>query len=597
MTPKNWKSGALQSAAYDTILQVCLRVVSFVLNAVVVRNIGPATLAVCSVRLLLLYSTALLLTREAFRRAALSAKEHQLNYQLVNLIWAGAASLVPVSCLLSYVWCNVMSPPPLDVLSLPHHYTWGVVLMLLCCALELLAEVPFVLAELQLWTKTRVVIEGAMQLMRSAGIVCVVMLAPDYTVLGYCTAHLLGSCIYCASYYVVFWRAFADKTSAKVLPFQSMRQLLPSRQHGERYPRVEKATLKVARGFLLQCWLKELLTEGEWFLMNFLPLVSLTQQGTYQVVSNLGALGARLVFRSIETAAYKFFAQTLYRDTPLHLQDKERVKETAEFLESLLRHLWILGLVLLCFGYSYSNTLLQVYGGEALSSSGTGLMRAQCLLLVFLALNGVTEAYTFAALDHTQLHWHSSLLVVFSVTYLAVAAVLTQLLGVVGFVWANCLNMSLRIAHGWWFIERQYRPSRHRPLAGLLLPRSAYTACITAWVVTALSEVYVSNINVILHLGVGAVMLLFVLVVLREELRSVYTPALLTLDRLFTRLGLQAPPSPDGDKRQKESLLERADEHKDIHRPSVDPIRFNSPYVSVIYQILYGIDKKDIKGS
>jgi hypothetical protein len=32
-------------------------------------------------------------------------------------------------------------------------------------------------------------------------------------------------------------------------------------------------------------------------------------------------------------------------------------------------------------------------------------MRVQCLLLVFLALNGVTEAYTFAAMNHKQLHW------------------------------------------------------------------------------------------------------------------------------------------------------------------------------------------------
>lgn len=56
-------------------------------------------------------------------------------------------------------------------------------------------------------------------------------------------------------------------------------------------PRFESSVGRVARGFFLQCWLKELLTEGEWFLMNLLPLITLTQQGTYQVGEHLPYLG------------------------------------------------------------------------------------------------------------------------------------------------------------------------------------------------------------------------------------------------------------------------------------------------------------------
>ncbi|KAA0185871.1 hypothetical protein HAZT_HAZT002318 [Hyalella azteca] len=532
----NLKKGALQSAAYDTVLQICLRVVSFVLNAMVVRYIGPAVLAVCSVRLLLLYSTTLLLTREAFRRAALAAKEHQVNYKLVNLIWASLTTLLPVGCILSYVWRDVMDPPPQEVLAEPSHYPACLVIILLSCAVELFAEVPFILAELQLWTKTRVMIEGAMQVVRSICIAGVVVVVPHYAVIGYSISHLIGSCVYCLSYYLVFMKAFRDKTLVKTLPFQTIRQLLPSRGPGEIYV-MEQETLKVTRGFLLQCWLKELLTEGEWFLMNLLPLVSLAQQGTYQVVSNLGALGARLVLRSIEAAAYKFFAQTLHREQPLELQDKKKVREAAQFLELLLRHLSLISLVVLCFGYSYSHTLLQLYGGNTLSSEGTPLMRAQCLLLVFLALNGVTEAYTFAAMNHKQLHWHSSLLVVFSVAYLAGAAALTHLLGVVGFVWANCFNMALRIAHGWWFIERQYRPTELRPLRGLRLSASSVTACAAAFIITAISEAYVSSISVVLHVAVGGVTFVLVLYLLREELEDVYTSALSACDRLLLRVG------------------------------------------------------------
>lgn len=66
------------------------------------------------------------------------------------------AALVPVGALLGSLWCYVMAPPPVDVVPVPAHYTASVFLMLLCCAVELCAETPFVLAELQLWTKTRV---------------------------------------------------------------------------------------------------------------------------------------------------------------------------------------------------------------------------------------------------------------------------------------------------------------------------------------------------------------------------------------------------------------------------------------------------------
>lgn len=532
---KELKQGALQSAAYDTLLQICLRVVSFILNAVVVRSVGAATLAVCSVRLLLLYSTTLLLTREAFRRAALAAKPHQLNAQLVNLLWISCAALVPVSALLGLLWCIVMAPPPLDVVPVPAHYTASVALMLLSCLIELCAETPFVLAELQLWSKTRVIIEGLMQLLRSVLVAGAVLVFPGLAVLNYSLAHVAGSCLYCGCYYWVWQRAFREKESQVRLPFTGLRQLLPSRQPGEWLPRTENSVGRVARGFFLQCWLKELLTEGEWFLMNFLPLITLTQQGTYQVVSNLGALGARLVFRSIETAAYKFFAQTVQRDTPLTKQPSDRVREAAEFLWSLLRGLTLLSLTILCFGWSYSHSLLQLYGGSQLSNAGTGLMRAQCVLLVFLALNGVTEAYTFAAMSHQQLNRHSALLMVFSVVYLVLAATLSHTLGAVGFVLANCVNMMLRILHGWVFIHRQFTATQHRPLSALAVPVPLLLSFVAAGATVAVSEMMVYPRSLLLHLSGGVAVMLTLLYCLRWQCRGVYSAALRLLDSTVSR--------------------------------------------------------------
>ena len=49
----------------------------------------------------------------------------------------------------------------------------------------------------------------------------------------------------------------------------------------------------MAVSFLGQGVLKQVLTEGERYVMTVLSLLSLAEQGIYDVVSNLGSLAAR----------------------------------------------------------------------------------------------------------------------------------------------------------------------------------------------------------------------------------------------------------------------------------------------------------------
>jgi oligosaccharide translocation protein RFT1 len=65
----------------------------------------------------------------------------------------------------------------------------------------------------------------------------------------------------------------------------------------------------------------------------------------------------------------------------------------------------LIGLVMIVYGVPYSNTVLYLYGGENLSENGPGtrLLQANCAYIFILALNGVTEAFTFAAMTQEQL--------------------------------------------------------------------------------------------------------------------------------------------------------------------------------------------------
>ncbi|XP_050687419.1 protein RFT1 homolog isoform X1 [Eriocheir sinensis] len=527
------KKGALVAATYDTILQVGLRIMSFILNAFIIRHVSHEVFAVMTVRLHLLYATGLLLSREAFRRAALSSKGSGQIYRLINLIWIGWVVSIPVGCLGWCVWSYVMIHPPHAVAP---YYETTVLFIVSSIVVEVAAEVPYILGELQMWTKTRVTIEGMMQTLRSLLLATFVFKWPSQAVLLYGISHLCGSVMYTASYYGFFAYVMHRKKEVEKLPVKSLGQLFPSWEQGIWLPSVDTELGRLAWSFFRQGWLKEALTEGEFYLMNFFQLISLAQQGVYQVVNNLGSLAARLVFRSVEAAAYKFFAQMMERGKSVAEQDQKCIAESVKFLSSLLHNLVLVSLIIITFGWSYSRVVLQLYGGAQLSEGGgTPLMRAQCFYVIFLAVNGITEAYTFASMDDSQLSRFNGFLVFFSVIYIISAVVLTQIFGALGFILANCLNMSLRIAYSLRFIYKQYQESCHRPLKSLLVRPKLLCVFLTAWILTSASEGTVYHKTAVGHISIGALALLAVVYALRWELRPLLEKVLDLTTRFISR--------------------------------------------------------------
>ncbi|KAK3864782.1 hypothetical protein Pcinc_029562 [Petrolisthes cinctipes] len=533
--PDALKKGAVLAATYDTLLQVGLRVVSFVLNAFIVRHVSAEVFAVMTVRLHLLYAMGLLLSREAFRRAALSSKGSRQIYKLVNLVWIGTLVYVPVGILGWWVWVYVMTSPPQAVTV---KYSASVCLILASVGLEVATDVPYILAELQLWSKTKVVIEGLMQLLRSLITAVFIYVWPYEAVLMYGVSQLCGSLVYCASYYGLFAYVLHNKDATKKLPIQSFRQLFPHRERHKKMPEVDQELGALSWSFFKQGWLKEALTEGELYLMNFFPLISLAQQGVYQIVNNLGSLAVRLVFRSIEAAAYKYFAQMVDRGKPLNEQDQRRISEVVKFFSSLLQSLMCISIIIVTFGWSYSNLVLWLYGGMQLSQGiGTQLMRAQSFYIVFLAVNGITEAYTFAAMDERQLSRYNYALAVFSVAYIGAALIFTYIFGAVGFILANCSNMGLRITYSLWFIKKQFEKSQWQPLASLFIQPRHFLVLGMVWVITAVSEVVLYSWSTVSHVGVGGVCFLAVVYCLRWELKLVIEKVLQLVAKVIGRFG------------------------------------------------------------
>jgi len=190
------------------------------------------------------------------------------------------------------------------------------------------------------------------------------------------------------------------------------------------------------------------LTEGERYVMTVFAVLSFAEQGVYDVVNNLGSMAARFLFLPIEESSYFYFAQMLNRQVPLEKQPLSEVDQISGVLRRLLRALTLLGATIVVFGYSYSHLLLHLYGGNTLTDGfGPLLLKTHCFAVWLMAINGVTEAYVFAAMSHEQLDKYNRLMVLISAIFLGLSWFFSLIFGSVGFILANCINMSLRVAH------------------------------------------------------------------------------------------------------------------------------------------------------
>lgn len=113
-----------------------------------------------NVRLLLLESTLLFLSKESITRAALSSTTQHNNKctwaQLINQMWI----TVPMSCLLSlpclYVWLNVLSP--VNEAYVPA-YRFACIAMAFSCICELTAEAPAFVGQVFCFVKLKVILD------------------------------------------------------------------------------------------------------------------------------------------------------------------------------------------------------------------------------------------------------------------------------------------------------------------------------------------------------------------------------------------------------------------------------------------------------
>ncbi|KAL6420035.1 hypothetical protein ACFW04_010995 [Cataglyphis niger] len=467
----------------------------------------------------------LFLSREPFMKACLTNTAEHNWAQVVNLLWLTVPICLVMSFLFGYIWLFVLSTTE----ALPPYYTFAVWAVGLSCIIELSSLIVQLAANAFLFVRLKIILDTIMIAIRTMTFVLLILYYPENALLAFGTAQLVAAIFYTTSHYAYFHyyikklnkctqkrrMSLKDSTDEYVVrefPFRNVKDFLPGQlENNDSY--LDKKLTILTWSFFRQGILKQILTEGERLIMTIMPVLTFTEQGTYEIVNNLGSLAARFIFRPIEESGYFYFTQIVKRDKPIFDQNPADIQESVNVLTHLCSIVTSIGLIVLVFGQSYSSTLLWLYGGSKLTLPlPVLLLRAHCLAVLLLGINGVTECYTNATADSATINKSNVIMVYESIAFLGASYLFAIWFGPVGFIFGNCVNMSLRIIHSAMFINKRHRDTIYRPLRGLV-PKPMFSASLlVAAFITNLSQAYFFPTDKILHLLIGITMFMIVLI-------------------------------------------------------------------------------------
>lgn len=353
-----------RSASYNVILQVSFRILTFIMNGVLLRYTTRDMLGVVNVRLMLLHQTITFVSREAFRKACLSKSTEKRWPQVINLLWCVFPIGVALSFILGYIWMNYLERPDPALVS---NYNLGVLVFASTGAVELLSEQLWVISQVFHFLRLKVVIEGIANFSRCFLTLFLVITFPNLGIICFCLAQVSFSFLIVILYYLYFIHQMGKLQTelSEDFPLKSIRDFFP--RIVDKKPLISLEMANLTWSFFKQSFLKIFLTEGERFIMTIFKVLTFAEQGVYDIVNNLGSLVARCVFMPIEESYYTFFANILARDKKAKEQSPEAAKMAAQVLEVLLKFMVLIGLTVVVFGYAYSFLLLDIYGGTTLS--------------------------------------------------------------------------------------------------------------------------------------------------------------------------------------------------------------------------------------
>lgn len=541
MSSKKHLEAAGYSIASNILVQVISRGFTFILGAITLKHLQSSSLlGIINVRLALLYTTLQFLSREPFRRGCLSqaATANTKTWpKVVNTIWLGASTSILYALPLAYIW-QLNSPSIEDLAGTSvNDYQDAVLVTCIAVFVEMLEEPGYIYAQAKAITEHNPRVEIVYVTLKCVLTAFFTILESNNYKLGQ-SSHILTKIALC--------QVFASCTSVIYSYIRLMvnynlplKTFLPSLKNSDKQNQTllsqifDVDSLKLSFSFCAQSYLKQALTEGERFIMTFFNVISLSEQGIYDVVNNLGSMAARLIFKPVEDSGYTLFSQTIKREETLDIRKFYKVQEN---LMHLIKAMLLFGLIILVFGYNFV-PLIVLYGGDKLNNPlSFHLMRWQLFYTPILAVNGMTECFIFASMSSSEIGNYNLKMIVFSIIFLISIYTTRSILGSACFIFANCLTMVARITCSHRVIGKYFKRHGYRLRLKDTLPSlTTIISLIGVFVFLSISQHYLLDMNqplsVIFGLILGAWCLLFIVHVImcHEEALIRFTSKLFKL--------------------------------------------------------------------
>ena len=142
-----------------------------------------------------------------------------------------------------------------------------------------------------------------------------------------------------------------------------------------------------------------------------------------------------------------------------------------------------------------------------ISGIGPTLLRGHCFFVLFMAVNGVSECYSFAIMTSEQVDKYNYKMTLMAIFFLSISWILAKLFGPLGFILANCCNFAMRILHSCFVIHKNHGHTEINPLNGFLIPKATFVVLFMSAIICQFSEVYIYNPDLwttwIWHLIIG----------------------------------------------------------------------------------------------
>ncbi|XP_074594653.1 man(5)GlcNAc(2)-PP-dolichol translocation protein RFT1 [Brevipalpus obovatus] len=497
MSSSSRLSSAMARAISEINLQFLARIFTFIFNLIVVRYLSADVLGVINVRLMLLFTTIQFISREPVRRVCLSEAKSSPWPSLVNIMWSNSLFSLAIGYFFCGIWLNFVDKPDP---SIGLDYDFAVKLIPIAVTIEMFSEPIFIHLYLNDQHGIRIRIELITLILRCFGMAIFIANYPHKAIFIFSISLLISSIFLTLLYYIY---------GKKFIRSHSFSQFLPQKHA------LDFSLIRLTSSFLGHTVVKQLATEGERFIMTFFNPLTLAEQGIFDLVSNLGALPARLIFKPIEDSAYRSFSEIIDREKP---SVKQR-RDALELESKLLKFSFLLGFAILVFGFNYSRLGLILYNSRILGSDiALNLMRWHCLYDFVIAINGVTESFTLAAMSRKSIDDSIGRLILISVGYILSGITLVTIMGASGLILSNCFGMFFRIWSSLSYLSRWDPGYRFLLIVKRARPTNkVFLSFFFSFVLTRFSEHYLcceNGRNSFVHLIVGAIAFLLVLIVI-----------------------------------------------------------------------------------